>query len=357
MWTATVTDRTATPHLEYLIDSTGLLLVRDLTNGTVITPTAEQQTVIVAIWDTLLHTTLPTHVPAFSPKFQPGLLADRPQPGGEERFYLATDGPALYLDDGAAWQLLLGGDAAPEVASMRSLGPDSLQAAPPLHQHGEPSLLFLAAGSKVSIADYGGMHDIWSGGGTVEVQLNPFNAGQAGNGNVLRKTNPGWFLQIFGLSQGTVYLHFLKHFTDDYGAWSSVERVLPVNEFSRVAVTYNSDSPENQPTFYVNGVPVPVAQVHTPVGISLSDAGNDLIIGNSPSGSRTLEGLIGDVRIWQTTRTPQQIADHQKAVLTGSEPGLAGYWRIWEGQGSTAFNSVPNGKHGALTDVQWRTTL
>jgi len=46
-----------------------------------------------------------------------GTTADRPTAGTENRWYLATDEPAIYYDDGSAWQLVAGRDASGETMS------------------------------------------------------------------------------------------------------------------------------------------------------------------------------------------------------------------------------------------------
>jgi hypothetical protein len=46
-------------------------------------------------------------------------------------------------------------------------------------------------------------------------------------------------------------------------------------------------------------------------------------------------GRIADVRVWNTTRTEQQIRDNMYETLTGSETGLLSYWKMTEGTGST----------------------
>ena len=39
-------------------------------------------------------------------------------------------------------------------------------------------------------------------------------------------------------------------------------------------------------------------------------------------------GMLSEIRIWNTARTSQQIADNFTSHLLGSEPGLVGYWRF-----------------------------
>jgi hypothetical protein len=64
-----------------------------------------------------------------------------------------------------------------------------------------------------------------------------------------------------------------------------------------------------------------------------------LSLASSPSGLERLIGAIDEVRVWTVARTGTQIAEGYTVSLTGTEPGLATYYRIDEGQG-TVTNDV-----------------
>ena len=65
---------------------------------------------------------------------------------------------------------------------------------------------------------------------------------------------------------------------------------------------------------------------------------------------RYFDGRIDEVRIWNVVRTEAQIRDNMCRKLTGSESGLAGYWRFDEGTGTTAGDSSTNSNNGTLTN-------
>ncbi|MCH9028333.1 MAG: T9SS type A sorting domain-containing protein [Bacteroidetes bacterium] len=54
-------------------------------------------------------------------------------------------------------------------------------------------------------------------------------------------------------------------------------------------------------------------------------------------------GLIDDLRIWNVERSQTQINNNKGLQLTGSEPGLIGYWQFNEGSGQSIFDSQTNG--------------
>ena len=65
-------------------------------------------------------------------------------------------------------------------------------------------------------------------------------------------------------------------------------------------------------------------------------------------------GLIDEVRIWDTIRTEAEINADMHREISGAEPNLLGYWRFNEGSGETAFDQSPHGYHGSLKNgVRW----
>lgn len=54
-------------------------------------------------------------------------------------------------------------------------------------------------------------------------------------------------------------------------------------------------------------------------------------------------GAMDDLRIWNVARTHTEINDNMNIELTGSEPGLIGYWKFNEGSGQIILDSQMNG--------------
>ncbi|MBK5283669.1 MAG: DUF4347 domain-containing protein, partial [Nitrospiraceae bacterium] len=126
--------------------------------------------------------------------------------------------------------------------------------------------------------------------------------------------------------------------------WVSTGYTLPANQWTHIAVSYNAGIVNT----YVNG-----ALVHSYNGSgSIGDvypALNELTLGGRQNAStQRFEGLIDEVRVWNTARTGVQISTNYDQTLTGSESGLAGYWRFAEATGSTAFDLTANANNGTL---------
>jgi len=73
---------------------------------------------------------------------------------------------------------------------------------------------------------------------------------------------------------------------------------------------------------YSNGV----LKAQTPASISMTGTAIGLYMGRT--GSDGFTGLLDDIRLWNTTRSGAEISSSKDIVLTGSEPGLAGYWKL-----------------------------
>gem|GEM_PF-6588976 len=89
---------------------------------------------------------------------------------------------------------------------------------------------------------------------------------------------------------------------------------------------------------------------------TLSNLGTTITIADDADplydGDRYFEGAIADVRIWTTDRTAAVSADANQR-LTGSETGLAAYWRLNEGSGTTVDDGTSNNHDGTITDATW----
>lgn len=60
------------------------------------------------------------------------------------------------------------------------------------------------------------------------------------------------------------------------------------------------------------------------------------------------KGAIDELRIWNRALTEQEIRESMCARLTGTEPGLIGYWNFDETSGDIVLDESPNGFNGTL---------
>jgi hypothetical protein len=125
---------------------------------------------------------------------------------------------------------------------------------------------------------------------------------------------------------------------------------LSVNTWYHLAGTFDaSDSIR----LYINGVlALSVEKVDSvPYNATLN-----VRIGIDQNASNRFNGIIDEVRIWNTARTQSQIQSMKDSTLSGSETGLAGYWQFDEGTGITAYDKTVNCNDATLKNFLFGTT-
>lgn len=101
---------------------------------------------------------------------------------------------------------------------------------------------------------------------------------------------------------------------------------------------------------YVNGT-----EEGTPVTISTPWSGGDrFYVGSASNNSAAFEGDVDEVRVWNTVRPQNEIAARMRERLEGNEPGLAGYWRLDEGEGTAVRDATGRNADGTLQNgTRW----
>jgi hypothetical protein len=126
---------------------------------------------------------------------------------------------------------------------------------------------------------------------------------------------------------------------------------IPDNVWTHVAMTYDGTNLN----IYINGS----LDISAARG-SITANNEDVLIGAKKNTSTPVdffEGSIGDVRIWNTVRTPAQLQQYMYATLSGTETGLIGYFDFNQGSVgqnnsgiTTLYNKVPSTTNGTLTN-------
>lgn len=68
----------------------------------------------------------------------------------------------------------------------------------------------------------------------------------------------------------------------------------------------------------------------------------------SGDGMGLFEGTIAELRVWNLALSEDTIREQMSKVLTGTERGLVGYWRVNEGPGGMVFDSSSYGNNGQI---------
>lgn len=129
---------------------------------------------------------------------------------------------------------------------------------------------------------------------------------------------------IFGKSnwrlhvQATEEIAFLSTRASVNGVWSSNSNALPPGGWHLVTVVYDRSDVANDPVFYVDGQPITVNEDTTPVGAATSDAASNFIIGNNTGQTRTFDGRIAEVKVWNRLLSAREV--HQFYVAASESP-------------------------------------
>lgn len=215
----------------------------------------------------------------------------------------------------------------------------ALLASPASGQGG--ALRFDGAGDICSVQNTSGDFDLGSAI-TVEAWVQ-IDAAQAGGQMVSGQTLGGggaWFLGG-GIGQPTTAIFGVS--TPATDSVQAPGEIVPGPTWKHFAGTFDG----TEMLFFVNGVQV--AQRTHPSPGSASNV-LQLIFGRFPNATATLyfAGAMDEVRIWAVTRTPAEILASYAVQLTGSEPGLVGYYKFDEAGGDDILDSSTRGNHGVL---------
>ncbi|UAY51300.1 LamG-like jellyroll fold domain-containing protein [Ferruginibacter albus] len=164
------------------------------------------------------------------------------------------------------------------------------------------------------VDDYVALTAPITGSYTKEAWIKPnFNTVIGGFPNILSGTNTALFINNGKLATG--------HFPN----FNQLTDVTPLNAdtWYHVAVTYDSVTQELR--LYKNGV-----LIGDSVGNNPPQQETALEIGRF-SGSNYFGGVIDEVRIWNTVRTPAEILAYKDSSLTGDEPFLQAYYDFKNG--------------------------
>lgn len=167
----------------------------------------------------------------------------------------------------------------------------------------------------------------------------------------------GWDLLVFN-NAAKLRLNFVRHNVRNVNMDTNVE--WKVGEWFHIAVATTDTSSK----YYINGTLVGT-DTFTSSPVQATDY--EAYIGRERAFWGFCDATIRDVRIWSTERTGTEISTNMNTDLTGSETGLVGLWKLDEGYGMTAYDSVTNvfGRDGSLRtspntptwvdrDVAWR---
>lgn len=188
---------------------------------------------------------------------------------------------------------------------------------------------------------------------TLEAWIYPYGWGDtpAFGGRIIDKSSYGVYLceshpalndHCLGLS--------LKTSETPISLSASEENSILLNAWQHVAVSYDGSS---EVKIYINGIQNDVTQLNPPADALLDNSTIDLVLGKSSDLSWAFDGIIDEVRIWNTVRSEADIVAHMQSWLTGNENGLVAYWKMNEGWGLEILDGSDNDNNGQIHQANW----
>ena len=124
---------------------------------------------------------------------------------------------------------------------------------------------------------------------------------------------------------------------------------IPLNEWHHIAGTYDGQEMK----LYVDGIEKANKAL---AGSNINyNPENDLLLGMVKDDDEVyaFSGKIAEVRLWETTRTQQEIQNNLYQRLAGNELGLVGYWPLNESSGNIVHDRTSNANHGTIIGASW----
>ena len=165
-----------------------------------------------------------------------------------------------------------------------------------------------------------GLDDLFAGGATMTAWINPGSWGEGGFGRIADKADAlgtnrnGWAFELYSSPRA---LLFQYGFSGAIGNWYTPTDSITLNTWQHVAVVYDNSSDLNDPLIYIGGVLQTLTELDTPSGTASSDVTVNLTIGNyAVDLSRTFDGILDDIRIYDTMLDAAEITALASAVVT-----------------------------------------
>ena len=169
-----------------------------------------------------------------------------------------------------------------------------------------------AADDLITVPAHSAISNLFSGGGTLVAWIDIASGGEGGGGRIAYKDegSVGWYFAATSEAGGKTKLQILQRLDGGGGNlfWNTDNTVVTNDRPTMVAVTYNSAAHTNDPIIYVvdsvGGFTVPaLTKGGTGTGSRTDDSAVDLIIGNTETGSLTLDGYIMELAAWSIIQT------------------------------------------------------
>lgn len=160
----------------------------------------------------------------------------------------------------------------------------------------------------------GKLADIFESGATLSAWIRVESDGEGNLGRIIDKAS--WNFLVENESGGNVDLAFGTVQATNPGKWvTDTGAEIAINTWVHVAVSFISTPVDStDPTIYIDGVSKTITEDGTPSGANVSDADNPIIVGNESGVSRTFDGDINVVKVWNKILSQAEITAEYNAL-------------------------------------------
>ncbi|MCF7912574.1 MAG: PKD domain-containing protein [Candidatus Cloacimonetes bacterium] len=185
---------------------------------------------------------------------------------------------------------------------------------------------------------------------TLEAWINPSGWGEdpeTGSGRIFDKDKFSLYIQ--GNSSNNLVFQSINEASET--TWvATPENSIVLNEWQHVAVSYDGVS---EVMMYINGVEQELSTYIGPLGNIVSNLSDNLYLGSNAEGAYTFQGVIDELRLWDTVVAGADIAANLANYLNGDEAGLKGYWKLNEGMGTITEDETVYANDCAIHAADW----
>lgn len=163
---------------------------------------------------------------------------------------------------------------------------------------------------------------------SISAWIHPESLGERSSGWIVGKArngaslpNKGWLLGVSNNPRKS--LVFIADFSSSHLEVRSEANAIRLGEWNHVAVTWDGSKNASGVTLYINGTSVETDSARSGYGNRVSDKGYALRIGNNPGLSRSFDGIVDELGIYDTVLTAQEIAALQTSSAPATSPVVA----------------------------------
>lgn len=152
-------------------------------------------------------------------------------------------------------------------------------------------------------------------------------------------------------SDGSLDFQLVNNFPGN-AIWVSTPDInINDGNWHHVVATYSGTSDESGVMLYVDGIHIPHNVIENTLSATIQNTAS-FNIGDRTSTNLPFDGLIDEVRVWNSTRSANDIRENMHLTLDGCETNLVAYYQFNDGTGSaTLEDKARNGHDGALTNM------